>query len=147
MSPTVRSAEGAAGVEWRFEPWRERPLRAAAALIAAIALGLLALRTVPYPLAGWALFVGVLALLAPAYLPIACRLDDQGVARRIGWGWERRGWEAVRRARLDEQGVYVTPLRAGGPLEPFRGLMLPLPRRPDPELLAAVRAGLHSHGH
>jgi len=124
MSPTVRSAEGAAGVEWRFEPWRERPLRAAAALT-----------------------VGVLALLAPAYLPIACRLDDQGVARRIGWGWERRGWEAVRRARLDEQGVYVTPLRAGGPLEPFRGLMLPLPRRPDPELLAAVRAGLHSHGH
>jgi hypothetical protein len=147
MSETPASAgAGAPGVEWRVEPWREHPLRAFTGLIAAIAMGMLAVRGMPHPLAGWALVLALLALLAPAYLPVACRLDDTGVARRVGWGWERRAWEAVRRVQLGSDGVYVSTLRHGGPLEPFRGLLLPLPRRPDPELLEALRAGLHAHG-
>jgi hypothetical protein len=146
MIETEAPAAAVRDVEWRVEPWRERPLRAAAGLIAAIAMGLLALRGMP-ALPGWALVLALLALLAPAYLPVACRLDAAGVARRMGWGWERRGWDSVRRARLGTEGLYVSTLRHGGPLEPFRGLLLPLPRRPDPALLEALRAGLNAHGY
>jgi hypothetical protein len=136
-----------AALEWRHQPWRDAPLRAATALIASAALGLLALRVAPVPLAGWALAVALLALAGPAFLPAACRVDSTGVARRIGLGWERREWEAIRRAKLGPVGLYVSSRSRGGPLEPFRGLLLPLPRIADPSLLASLEAELRAHGH
>jgi hypothetical protein len=132
---------------WSHRPWRDEPWRAAVGLVAGIALALLAVRVTPVPLAGWALALALLAMTGPAYLPTACRVDAGGVARRIGLGWERRTWESIRRARLGSAGLYVSTLARGGPLEPFRGLLLPLPRRPDPDLLAALRDALVTHGY
>jgi hypothetical protein len=138
---------GAAAVEWRHDPWTSEPMRAATALIAGIALGILAVRVAPIPLAGWALAVAILVLTGPAYLPVACRVDTRGVARRIGLGWERRDWDAIRRARLVPEGLYVSTIAHGGPLEAFRGLLLPLPRAADASLRAALAAELGAHGY
>ncbi len=141
----LRSDAGEA-LEWSVDPWREFPLRAATGILAAAALGLLAVRWAPVPLAGWALALALLALLAPAYLPVRCRVDASGLGRRLGLGWERRAWKEIRRARLTAQGLYVSSLRHGGPLEPFRGLLLPLPRAASPSLQAALARAIESHG-
>ncbi len=143
----VPPAGGAPPLLWSHQPWRDEPWRAASGLVAGVALALLAVRMAPAPLAGWALAVALLLVTGPAYLPTACRVDEAGVARRVGLGWERRPWDRIRRARLGRAGLYVSTLARGGPLEPFRGLLLPLPRRADPALVAALRAALETHGH
>ncbi|MEO5617735.1 MAG: hypothetical protein ABIS67_08185 [Candidatus Eisenbacteria bacterium] len=140
------AATAEAALEWSVDPWREAPLRAIAGFVAVVALGMLAVRWSPTPLAGWALAVALLALLAPAYLPVRCRLDDAGVGRRLGLGWERRAWTDIRRARITGQGLYVSSLRHGGPLEPFRGLLLPLPRAAAPALHHALARAIEAHG-
>ena len=133
-------------LEWSVDPWREFPLRAIAGFLAAVALALLAVRTMPAPLAGWALALALLALLGPAYLPMRCRVDEAGIARRLGFGWERRPWSDIRVARLGRSSLYVSTLRNGGALEPFRGLLLPLPRGRADELKPALSAVLAAHG-
>lgn len=133
-------------VEWSVDPWREFPLKAIAGFLAAISLALLAVRTMPAPLAGWALALALLAVLGPAYLPMRCRVDDSGIARRLGLGWERRAWGDIRVARLGARALYVSTLRNGGPLEPFRGLLLPLPRSRADELRPVLSAALAAHG-
>jgi hypothetical protein len=133
-------------LEWSVDPWREFPLRAVTGFLAAVALGLLAVRLSPVPLAGWALALALLAILAPAYLPVRCRVDAAGIARRLGFGWERRAWSDIRVARLTAGGLYVSTLAHGGPLEPFRGLLLPLPRRRLPELRPTLAAVIEAHG-
>lgn len=140
------AAAPVAPLEWSVDPWREFPLRAIAGFVAAVALGLLAVRTMPAPLAGWALALALLAILGPAYLPVRCRVDETGIARRLGLGWERRAWTDIRVARLGERSLYVSTLRNGGPLEPFRGLLLPLPRGRAGELAPRLRAALTAHG-
>lgn len=140
------AAPAGAALEWSVDPWRESPLRAITGFVAAVALGMLAVRLSPAPLAGWALAVALLAMLAPSYLPVRCRLDDAGVARRLGLGWERRAWTDIRRARITEAGLYVSSLRHGGPLEPFRGLLLPLPRAAAPTLHHALARAIEAHG-
>jgi hypothetical protein len=143
----ARAAGVGGALEWRHDPWASEPVRAATALIAGLALGLLAVRVAPVPLAGWALAVAVLVMTGPAYLPAVCRVDDRGVARRIGLGWERRDWDAIRRARLTPEGLYVSTIAHGGPLEAFRGLLLPLPGAADAPLRAAVATKLGAHGY
>lgn len=133
-------------VEWSVDPWREFPLRAVAGFVAAVALALFAVRNLPGPVAGWAVALALFAILAPAYLPVRCRVDDAGIARRLGFGWERRAWADIRLARLTAHGLYVSTLRNGGPLEPFRGLLLPLPRRRADELRPTLAARLTAHG-
>jgi len=145
VSPADPGAEAPA-LEWSVDPWRESPARAATGFLAAIALGVLAVRWAPVPLAGWALGIALLTLLAPAYLPMRCRVDDAGLGRRLGLGWERRAWGQVRRARLGAEGLYVSSLRHGGPLEPFRGLLLPLPRHSSAELQAELARLMEAHG-
>jgi hypothetical protein len=133
-------------LELSIDPWREFPLRAVSGFLAAVALALLAVRMMPAPVAGWALALALLAILGPAYLPMRCRVDESGIARRLGFGWERRAWTDIRVARLGERSLYVSTLRNGGPLEPFRGLVLPLPRDRADELRPVLGAALHAHG-
>ena len=71
---------------------------------------------------------------------------EAGIARRLGLGWERRAWSDIRVARLGGRSLYVSTLRNGGPLEPFRGLVLPLPRGRADELRPALSAALTAHG-
>jgi len=137
---------GDPSLEWSVDPWREFPVRAIAGFVCAIALAMLAVRAMPVPVAGWALALALLAILGPAYLPVRCRVDDSGIARRLGVGWERRAWADIRVARLTARGLYVSTLRNGGPLEPFRGLLLPLPRRRADELRPTLAALLDAHG-
>ena len=141
-----QQADGPPALEWSVDPWREAPLRAGTGFIAAIALALLAVRMAPAPLAGWGLAVALLALLGPAYLPVRCRVDGEGLARRLGWGWERRSWRDIRLARLTTHGLYVSTLAHGGALEPFRGLLLPLPKAATATLHSALASTIESHG-
>ena len=143
---TPETAPSLPPLEWSVDPWREFPLRAITGFLAAVALALLAVRTMPAPLAGWALALALLAMLGPAYLPVRCRVDETGIARRLGFGWERRAWADIRVARLGARALYVSTLRNGGPLEPFRGLLLPLPRGRADELKPALSAVLTAHG-
>lgn len=143
---TPEGGSPVAPLEWSIDPWREFPLRAITGFVAAVALALLAVRMMPVPVAGWALALALLAVLAPAYLPMRCRVDESGIARRLGFGWERRAWTDIRVARLGDRSLYVSTLRNGGPLEPFRGLLLPLPRRHADELRPVLSAALNAHG-
>ena len=143
---TPETAPSLPPLEWSVDPWREVPLRAITGFLAAVALALLAVRTMPAPLAGWALALALLAMLGPAYLPVRCRVDETGIARRLGFSWERRAWADIRAARLGARALYVSTLRNGGPLEPFRGLLLPLPRGRADELKPALTAALTAHG-
>ncbi len=148
MPPDVRVGSPAT-VEWTVSPWREDPARAALAVLAALLLGLLA----AWLLAGerfLATLMGlaVLGVLAPGMTPIACRVDDDGVARRVLFAWHRRTWPEIRRARLSANGLFVSPFARRSRLDRFRGLYLPVPRRTAraEALLEALRQEVQRHG-
>jgi hypothetical protein len=149
--PASAQAAGAPpAVEWTVSPWRDDPGRASLVAIAALALWLLAARL----LAGERLLstlmgVAVLGVLAPGMVPTRCRVDGAGVARRGLFGWDRRAWTDIRRARVDPRGLHVSPFPRRSRLDRFRGLFLPVPRRTaDPAaLLETLRGELDRHGH
>ena len=136
-------------VEWTVSPWREDPARAAFAVLAALFLWLLA----AWLLAGERLLstlmgVAVLVVLAPGMTPTQCRVDGNGVARRVLFAWDRRAWPDIRRARVDGTGLFVSPFARHNRLDRFRGLFLPVPRRAPgaAQLLDARRQEQGRHG-
>ena len=131
---------------WVVRPLRDYPMRALAGIVSCAAVILLAARFAPTPMSAVVLAIAILVSIAPSFLPIECRVESGGVRRRVGFGWERRSWPDIRRTRLNARGLYVSTLLSGGPLEPFRGLFLPLPRAAAPELTAALTQRLKAHG-
>ncbi len=138
-----------ATVEWTTSPWRDDPGRAAVVAAAALALWLLA----AWLLAGeplLVLFLGlaVIVVLAPGMVPTRCRVDADGVARRVLFAWDRRAWPDIRRARVDVRGLFVSPLARSSRLDRYRGLFLPVPRRAGEPgtLLETLRRELGRHG-
>jgi len=152
-SPPGREAGGPAGgsppLAWSVNPWRERPVAAAGAIVVALGLWLLVLRLLPGE-RGTATLLGVLVLLSlsPGMAATQCRVDAAGASRRVLFTWERRSWEQIRRARLGRRGLFVSPLERPGRLDRFRGLFLPLPGRAGASwgLEAALRRELDGHG-
>lgn len=132
-------------VEWRFNPWRERPRHASVALAAALAMALVVVTLGEGPVLTLALSLVGVAALAPVFTPARCRLDDDGAARSAPWGWERRRWDVVRRAVLRPGALLVSPFARPSWRDPYRALVLPMPRG-DAALHAAVAAQLASHG-
>ena len=142
----LRSAAARAVLEWSFNPWRQDLRKALVGVIAAAAVtGLIAGFGLP-PLAIAALALAFLATVHSAFLPTRCRVDEEGVARRLAFAWERRPWGAIRRAALGPRGLFVSPRLHPGPLESFRGLWLPVPPGEAPTLLAELRGHLARHG-
>ena len=136
-------------VEWTISPWREDPARAALAVAAALLLWLLAAWLLAGErLLGMLMGAAVLLVLAPGMAPTRCRVDGSGVARRVLFAWDRRAWSAIRRARVSDSGLFVSPFERRNRLDRFRGLFLPVPRRAPgaAQLLDAVRRELGRHG-
>jgi hypothetical protein len=144
------NGETQARLEWTVSPWRESAGSAALAVVAALGLWLVAIRALPgEPLTASLLGLVALVILAPGMAVTRCRVDAEGAARRVLFGWERRRWEQIRRARLGERGLFVSTLAAPTRLDRFRGLFLPLPRRADEgvRLRDAIREALGRHGY
>jgi hypothetical protein len=97
----------------------------------------------------WLLALGlgafVAAPLAPAFLPVACRIEAAGAARRGALGWMRRSWAEVRRIDDVPVGVFLSPYATRHWLDATRGLTLPMPRPRRAELVAAVRERWGAH--
>lgn len=134
-----------APLEWRYNPWRERPLLAATAL--AFALGSLALLVSLGE--SWVLTIGLgtaaVASFAPLFTVAHCRVADGEVARRGPLGWARRPWAVVRRARLTRRGLLVSPYAEPHWLDVHRALYLPLPAAAA-ELADELQRELSAHG-
>jgi hypothetical protein len=128
--PSGDPAGSPATVEWTINPWREDPVRAGFAVIAALLLWLLAAWLLPAErLLATLMGVAVLVVLAPGMTPTQCRVDGGGVARRVLFAWDRRAWPAILRARVGAHGLFVSPCARRSRLDRFRGLFLPVPRR------------------
>lgn len=133
-------------VEWSYNPWRDRPGRAAVALVAALACCLLATSLGLPAIPTLILCVVCVATLAAGFVPVRCRLDDAGVLRRSGWFAERRPWEELRRAVRRADGVWLSPYRSRHWLDGYRALFLPFPagaKAPARETLDQI---LEHHG-
>jgi hypothetical protein len=147
--PTEAAAPGqnlAVTLEWSFNPWRQDLRRALVGTIAAAAATTLIAGLGLPPLAFAGLAIAFLATVHSAFLPTRCRMDDEGVARRLAFAWERRPWAMIRRATLGPRGLFVSPRLHPGPLESFRGLWLPIPPGAAPTLLSDLRGHLARHG-
>jgi hypothetical protein len=131
-------------LEWSYNPWRDRPGRAAVALVAALLCCLLVARLGLPGLATLVLCVAAVATLGLAFLPVRCRLDEAGVTRGSGWLTERRPWGDLQRAIRTREGVLLSPFRRRHWLEAYRALFLPFPARPP--LAADVERILTHHG-
>ena len=132
-----------------MSPWRERRAAAVAAVGCALALWGLAVLALPgQPLPAALLGIAALGALAPGMAVTRCRVDGEGVARRLVLGWDRRRWRDIRRARLGPGGLFVSPLAEPGALDRFRGLFLPVPGAPSERepLLEALRREVVRHG-
>ncbi len=136
------AAPAGATVQWVYDPWRERPGVAAAALAAALGscAVVLALREPFLVAAGLCLFC--VAAFAPALAPAEVRLDADGAARRSLAGWERRRWSEVRRVDALPSALLLSPFAQRHWLDATRALTLPVPAARRDELLAAVRSHL-----
>jgi hypothetical protein len=84
--------------------------------------------------------------LAPALVPVRCRVESAGVAVRGPWGWERRGWDRVRRVSPTRMGLLVSSSLTPRRLDRFRALALPISRRDRGVVLSRVRPHLDAHG-
>jgi hypothetical protein len=133
-------------VEWSFNPWRERPARSVAATVLALGLCLLVLAWRESVVLSGALCLAAVATLSPALSPLECRVDEEGVARRGPFGWERRRWSDIRRAVLRRAGLLVSPYRSRHWLDATRGLYLPLPSSATETLTPSIEPYLHRHG-
>ncbi|TMQ70181.1 MAG: hypothetical protein E6K80_09320 [Candidatus Eisenbacteria bacterium] len=133
-------------LEWSFNPWRDRPGRAATTVVAALAcctlaacLGLPGILTV-------ILCVLCVSTLAAGFVPVRCRLDERGVVVHSAWVAERRAWDQLQRAVRGRDGVLLSPYRDRHWLEAYRAVFLPFPHgssAPDDEALERI---LSSHG-
>ena len=144
-APTSRLDAAPAAVVWTWNPWRERPGRAAIALV--FTIGVFALVTV---LVSSAVLAALLALaaagtLAPLLVSSQCRVDDAGVALRSAFGWERRAWSDLRRARPGREAIVMSPFTRPRRLDAFRAMVLPLPAAQRETLLGAVRSHCERH--
>jgi len=147
--PPAERAGSAAAVEWTVSPWREDPARAVFAVIAALLLWLLAAWLLAEErLLSTLMGLAVLLVLAPGMTPTQCRVDGDGVARRVLFAWDRRAWPEIRRARVGVAGLFVSPFARRSRLDRFRGLFLPVPRRETgtAPLLEALRQEVARHG-
>jgi hypothetical protein len=139
------NAAGAA-LEWTFNPWRQSlPQAAFGALAVVVAMTGVARLGLP-PLATVALAIAFLGTVQPALLPARCRVDEEGVARRIGVRWDRRPWSTIRVARFGRRGLFVSPLAHSTLLASFRGLWLPVPPAAKAALEDELRRRLAQHG-
>jgi hypothetical protein len=136
----------AAALEWSFNPWRDRPLAAGAGALMTLGICLV-VASLSEPLAvRVVLGLAVLGTLSPVLSPARCRVDEEGVERRGPLGTVRRPWATLRRAATRPAGVLVSPYARPHWLDPYRGLLLPLPSRDRDALLADLAARLHDHG-
>ena len=117
-------------IEWTYDPWREGVPRPLAALVSAAALAALAVTSrLPLP-ACTAIVAGIVALLAPGFLPSRFRVDAAGVSRRLAClPWNTRKWASVKAATLRRGGLLVEPWGGAGALAGLIAWALPLPRR------------------
>jgi hypothetical protein len=133
-------------LEWSFHPWRERPLRSLAALLFGLALCLVVAGLGESVILTIGLCGAVVASLSPLLAPVGCRVDDAGVTRSGPFGRARRAWSELRRAVSCVGGLLLSPYSDPHWLDPWRGLLLPLPRARRAELMAELRIRLQRHG-
>ncbi len=125
---------GPVALEWSYHPWRDARRTTVLALLVVIA-GVTLVACLAEPgLVRIALAIVVAASFADAFLPVSCRLAEDGVHRRTPLGSQHRAWQDVRRARVGARGVVLSPFARRTWLETFRALFLPFP---------AGAAGLH----
>jgi hypothetical protein len=135
-----------APLDWSWNPWRERPRRAACAF--GCTLGAWAVARVAGASAAPAIVLA-LALagsLAPLLVPQRCRLDHFGAHLRGAFGWERRPWADVRRVARRAGGILLSPYPAPRRLDAWRALFLPLPAARSAALEPLLREHLGHHG-
>ena len=136
VSPdAVAHDDGVSPLEWSVNPWRRSPLQAAAGLVLTVLVVAIIFRLGLETLAAAVLAVVLGLSVAPAWLVMRCRVDEQGVGRSLAGIWTKRAWNDIRRVQLHPGGrmpeLFVSPLERPGPLDAFRGLHLPLPREAD----------------
>ena len=139
-------AEPAVLAEWVYDPWRERPGIAAAALVAATGLCAVVVAAREPFLIAVALCAFCIASFAPALARTQVRLDAEGAARRALFGWERRRWSEVRRVDELPAAVLLSPFPRRHWLDMTRSLTLPLPAARRAELLATLHSLREAHG-
>jgi hypothetical protein len=146
MIPAPPPPGGDQPLEWTFNPWRQDYRTAIVGAVVTVAVAVLIAGFELPPLAVAVLTLVFLASLHAAFLPTRCRVDDEGVARRLAFVWSQRPWSGIRRARLGRHGLYVSTQRHPGALTPFRSLWLPVPQAAAPLLLDELRRRLAQHG-
>jgi hypothetical protein len=148
---TPGAIAGEPPLEWRVNPWRERPVPVALAVTTVIVVSLgIARLDLPW-LPRLVLVSAFAGFLAPLYLPERCRIDERGAGHRI-LVWERREWSALKRAgvRYEPGGPWVSLSTVDRPglLATFRSMTLRLPRRRAERdaLVAEILKRLARHG-
>lgn len=144
-SPVPPPDAAPAAVEWTWNPWRERPGRAAIALLFTIFVFALVTVLVSSAVLAALLALAAAGTLAPLLVPSQCRVDDAGVALRSAFGWERRAWSDLRRARPGRDAIVMSPFTRPRRLDAFRAMVLPVPAARREALHAAVRSHCERH--
>lgn len=147
-SSATASREAEPPLEWTVNPWRQSPGRSLAALVATVALAAFVIATEPGPVLALTLSLFAAATLLPGYVPTRCRVGGGGIARRTLVGWDERRWEAIRRARLVDTGLLVSPFEKPTWRDAWRALFLPVPPSfaGRPALLRELERRLEAHG-
>lgn len=150
-SPAAPASEAAIptapeALEWRFNPWRERPVAGTLGLVC-IAGTVLLSWTLGLTFLHHVVFASLMtAMLGALIIPVRCRVDESGVARGGATGWERRRWEDIRRAVRVRGGLLISPFSEPRRLDAFRALLLPMHRAERVALDAGVKPHLVLHG-
>ena len=145
LADEVASAPEPLPVEWTWSPWRERPVRAAIALAFTVFAFALVSQLTASAVLAVLMALAIAGTLAPLLIPSRCRIDASGVALHGPFGWERRAWSDVKRARPGRDAFVVSPFSTPRRLDAFRALVLPIPDRDRDSVLAGVRTHCERH--
>ncbi len=111
-------------LQWRHNPWREKPRKTYALLT--VNLAVMAIVYCTFPEKAWVVLAAVLLFGATLSMlvPIAYRFDDQGVAVFFLGTRSFRPSPHYRNYYVHSNGVFLTSMEHPNALDPFRGHFL-----------------------
>lgn len=124
LSPGTHEPARSESLAWSVRLSDDEPQKRWVVLACALLAGTAGLILMRSPLLGFLAFAIILGTTAEFWLGTRFEVGTKGASSRTALSLSRIGWDEVKRVKIEEETVLLSPLREATRLEPFRGVRL-----------------------